>query len=41
MRDLKERIPEVHLTLGVQEMQSAVSWLQIQGRAEIFEDDKT
>jgi len=33
--------PEVHLTLGVGEMQSAVSWLQIQGRAEILEDDKT
>ena len=30
--------PEVHLTLGVTELQSAVSWLQIQGRAEILED---
>jgi general stress protein 26 len=30
--------PEVHITLGVTEPQSAVSWLQIQGRAEILED---
>ncbi len=28
------------MNLGVGEMQNAVSWLQIQGRAEILEDDK-
>ena len=33
--------PEVHLVLGVTDPQTAVSWLQIQGRAEIFEDAKT
>ena len=33
--------PEVHITLGVTEAQSAVSWLQIQGRAEILDDIKT
>ncbi len=33
--------PEVHLTLGVEDMQNAASWLQIQGRAEIFEDAET
>ena len=33
--------PEVHITLGVTEPQSAVSWLQIQGRAEILEDTET
>ena len=30
--------PEVHLTLGVNDPQTAVSWLQVQGRAELFED---
>ena len=35
------RNPEVHITLGVTEPQSAVSWLQIQGRAEILEDTET
>ena len=33
--------PEVHLTLGVGDMQRAVSWLQIQGRAEILDDEET
>jgi len=33
--------PEVHLTLGVSDPQTAVSWLQIQGRAELFEDAET
>ena len=33
--------PEVHLTLGVGDMQNAVSWLQIEGRAEILEDSDT
>ena len=33
--------PEVHLTLGVGDMTHAVSWLQIQGRAEIFDDAET
>jgi len=33
--------PEVHLTLGVSDPQTAVSWLQIQGRAELFEDAQT
>jgi general stress protein 26 len=33
--------PEVHLTLGVAEPQTAVSWLQVQGRAELFEDAET
>ena len=32
---------EVHLTLGVEDMQKAVSWLQVEGRAEIFEDIET
>ena len=32
---------EVHIALGVTELKSAASWLQIQGRAEIFEDAKT
>ena len=27
--------PEVHLTLGVGDMQEAVSWLQVEGRADI------
>lgn len=35
------RNPEVHLTTGVTSMESAVSYLQIQGRAEILTDDKT
>ena len=33
--------PEVHLTLGITDPQTAVSWLQIQGRAELFEDAET
>ena len=33
--------PEVHLTLGVSDPQTAVSWLQVQGRAELFEDAET
>ena len=33
--------PEVHLTLGVNDPQTAVSWLQVQGRAELFEDAET
>ena len=33
--------PEVHLTLGVEDMQKAVSWLQVEGRAEILEDIET
>ena len=33
--------PEVHLTLGVGDMQNAVSWLQVEGRAEILEDRET
>ncbi len=30
--------PEVHLTLGVSDPRSAVSWLQVQGRAELLDD---
>ena len=33
--------PEVHLTLGVGDLANAVSWLQVQGRAEIFDDAET
>ncbi len=33
--------PEVHLTVGVTTMQTAESYLQIQGRAEILSDEKT
>ena len=33
--------PEVHLTLGVNDPQTAVSWLQVQGRAQLFEDAET
>ena len=36
-----EKNPEVHLTLGVSEPDKAVSWLQVQGRAELFEDAET
>lgn len=32
---------EIHLLLGVEDMLSAASWLQIQGRAEILEDATT
>ena len=32
---------EVHLTLGVNDPQAAVSWLQVQGRAELFENAET
>ena len=33
--------PEVHLVLGVSDPQTAVSWLQVQGRAELLQDDET
>ena len=33
--------PEVHLTTGVTDMETAESYLQIQGRAEILTDEKT
>ena len=33
--------PEVHLTLGVSDSQTAVSWLQVQGRAEFLQDAET
>lgn len=33
--------PEVHLTLGVTDPQKAVSWLQVQGRAELLQDAAT
>lgn len=33
--------PQVHLVLGVTDPQTAVSWLQVQGRAEILEDAET
>ena len=33
--------PDVHLVLGVTDPQTAVSWLQVQGRAEILEDAET
>ena len=33
--------PDVHLVLGVTDPQTAVSWLQVQGRAEILGDDET
>ncbi|MDJ0818606.1 MAG: pyridoxamine 5'-phosphate oxidase family protein [Desulfobacterales bacterium] len=33
--------PEVHLTLGVENPQTAVSWLQVQGRAELLDDAET
>jgi general stress protein 26 len=33
--------PGVHLTLGVSEPDKAVSWLQVQGRAELFDDAET
>ena len=33
--------PEVHLTLGVSDPQTAVSWLQVQGRAEWLTDAAT
>ncbi len=36
-----DKNPEVHLVLGVTDPQTAVSWLQVQGHAEIFEDAKT
>lgn len=32
------RSPEVHLVLGVTDMSKAVSWIQVQGTAEILED---
>lgn len=33
--------PEVHLTVGVTTMETAESYLQVQGRAEILNDDAT
>ena len=33
--------PEVHLTVGVTTMETAESYLQVQGRAEILSDDAT
>ena len=33
--------PEVHLTVGVTTMETAQSYLQVQGRAEILSDDAT
>jgi general stress protein 26 len=33
--------PEVHLTVGVTSMETAESYLQVQGRAEILSDDAT
>ena len=36
-----DKNPEVHLVLGVTDPQTAVSWLQVQGHAEIFEDAET
>ena len=33
--------PDVHLVLGVSDPQTAVSWLQVQGRAEVHEDVET
>jgi general stress protein 26 len=33
--------PEVHLVLGVADPDTATSWLQVQGRAEILEDVDT
>ena len=33
--------PEVHLTLGVNDPQTAVSWLQVQGRAELLANAET
>ena len=33
--------PHVHLTLGVTDPQKAVSWIQIEGRADILEDTET
>ena len=33
--------PDVHLVLGVPDPQTAVSWLQVQGRAEILGDVET
>ncbi len=33
--------PEIHLTTGVADMETAASYLQIQGRAEILTDDAT
>ncbi|HVP76583.1 MAG TPA: pyridoxamine 5'-phosphate oxidase family protein [Thermodesulfobacteriota bacterium] len=33
--------PEVHLTVGVNDIETAESYLQVQGRAEILTDEKT
>ena len=35
------KTPDVHLVLGVTDPQTAVSWLQVQGRAEILNDAET
>ena len=36
-----DKNPEVHLVLGVTDPQTAVSWLQVQGHAEILDDAET
>ena len=33
--------PDVHLLLGVTDLPTAASWIQVQGRAEILEDAET
>ena len=33
--------PDVHLVLGVSDLPTAASWIQVQGRAEILEDAET
>lgn len=33
--------PDVHLLLGVNDLPTAASWLQIQGRAEVLQDAET
>lgn len=35
------KIPEVHLTVGVTSVETAESYLQVQGRAEILTDEET
>ena len=36
-----QQLDEVHLNLGVADMQTAASWIQIQGRAQILDDAET
>jgi general stress protein 26 len=36
-----DKNPKVHLVLGVSDPQTAVSWLQVEGHAEILEDAET